>query len=257
MRLPRLIPALFAIPVLLTACSETVDGHPARPTAAAFPTDIAALGAKLAAGANAVKSAHIELSEDAAGQSLRASGDEKLNNGEVEAMALTETVGSQQLKFTIIARIVYAQLPAAVYAATKPWVQIDENTSDPTLAQLYTSFVQSAQNGTGKNVDTLVAAAKSLNFKGTEQFDGVEVGHYALVVDVTKLPADFPNRAALEQSGLTAIPIELDVDGTGLSRRVTEDFTVSGHEVKVEVELTKIDEPVTIDPPPADQVEQP
>lgn len=226
-------------------------------TGSNFPTDVAGLAALLAKGKQSTKSAHIVLEETVAGSGFTGSGDERLADGKVVAIDLTETIPSAgTVRYRIIGATVFAQLPDTLYKSSKPWVQISATTTDSVLKHLYTSFQSATQSGAGDTVRLFVAAAKNLKQHGTETFDADQVEHYSLAVDVPSLPADFPNRDALEQSGLTSIPVDLYVDALGRPRKVTEDFTLSGQRVTADVSLTKIDVPVTITAPPADQVEQ-
>lgn len=171
-------------------------------------------------------------------------------------MDLVETVpGGGRVRFRVIGTTVYAQLPAALYKSSKPWVEITASTTDSVLSQYYALFLSSTQTGAGQTVRLLVSAAKNLELHGTENFDGDQVAHYSLSVDVASLPADFPNRADLVQIGLTSIPLDFYVDTHGRPRKVTEDLALAGQHITVEVLLTKIDVPVSIKAPPASRVE--
>ncbi len=249
--------AVLGSVVLLAGCAQTVSGSGTSQEGISFPSDIQGLGALLVRGNDAIKTAHLQLNESAGGTAIKASGDEQLANGAVQSIDLQETVGSLALRFVIIGATVYAKLPASVYPSPKPWVEIGATTSDPKLQQLYTSFQTSIQTGAGKSVASLVSAGKDLRFEGKEQLNGVTVGHYKLNVDVNSLPSDFPNRAALEQSGLSKLPVEVYVDQSGRPRKVTEHLTVAGQHVDVLVTLTNFDVPVHIAAPPADQVAHP
>jgi hypothetical protein len=237
---------------VLSACSDTVGGT----GKSGGSTDLTALGDLLVKGGNSVKSAHLELSEATGGTTITGAGDETVSNGKVVSIDLHETVGSMKLRFIIVNGRVYAQLPPTLYAATKPWVEISPTTTNAQLQQVYSSFQSSIQTGTGDSVRLLLSAATGLKVKGTEQLDGTPAKHYSMDVIIANLPSTFPNRDALTHSGLTKLPLDLYVDAQGHVRKVTEDFTVSGQHVMTEVTLTKIDQPVHITAPPADQVEQ-
>lgn len=221
-----------------------------------FPTSLAALGDLLVRGGNSVKSAHLELSESAGGTSVTGVGDETVSNGKVVSIDLSESVGATKLRFIILNGKVYAQLPPSLYPATKPWVQISSSTTNVQLQQLYSSFQSSIQTGTGDSVRLLTSAATGLKLEGVEQLDGTPSQHYSMTVVIANLPSTFPNKSALTQSGLTNLPFDLYVDAQGHVRKVTEDFTVSGQHVTTVVTLSKIDQPVHVTAPPADQIEQ-
>lgn len=259
----RILATVCAAALLLGACSQTVSGTPeqaggpaASPSQTPFPKDIASLG-KLLQGNQSVHTAHIGLNEDAAGTSVTATGVEKLDNAQVQAMDMSESVASQQIRFILIGSDVYAKLPAATpISHSKPWIEITASTSDPTLQQLYTQFENSRTAGAAYSTDVFGKAARDLKFKGTSQFDGEQVGHYTMSLDVNALPVDFPNLDQLKSTGLTMLPLQLWVDHEGRTRKFEESLTVMGQHVHVTYQLTKIDQPVQITAPPASQVEQ-
>ena len=256
----RAIAAGCAAAVLLGACSQTVNGTPASSGASGaqtpFPKDIAAL-AKLLQGNRSVHTAHIGLTEEAAGTTVTATGVEKLGNGQVQAMDMSESVQSQQIRFIVIGTDVYAKLPPATpIAHSKPWIKLSASTTDPTLQQLYSQFESSRTAGAAYSTDIFSTAARDLKFKGTSQFDGEQVAHYTMSLDVNALPASFPNLDQLKQTGLTTLPLQLWVDHEGRTRKFEENLAVMGQHVHVTYQLTKIDQPVQISPPPASQVEQ-
>jgi hypothetical protein len=240
-----------------TSAAPASSSPPSTSSSAAasgFPTDIKSLGALLN-GNRTIKSAHVALTESAAGTTVTSAGEEELSNVTVQAMDMTETVNGATLRFIILGAVVYAKLPPATYQSTKPWVEMTASTTDPQLTQLYTSFESARTSGIGFTSDIFTAAAKNLRLIGTEQLDGNTVGHYSVSLDVASLPSDFPNRSALTQSGLSEIPLEMWVDAKGRTVRLTEHLTVGGQSAEVDYHLTKIDEPVSIQPPPAAQVQ--
>jgi predicted small secreted protein len=246
-------PVTSTAPISSTAPSTAASSGG---SSGAFPTNLAALGDLLVKGGNSVKSAHLELSESAAGTTVAGAGDETVSNGKVTSIDLSESVGATKLRFIIVNGKVFAQLPASVYPAKKPWVEISSTTTNVQLQQLYSSFQSSIQTGTGDSVRVLTSAATGLKLEGIEQLDGTPSQHYSMTVVIANLPSTFPNKAALTQTGLTNLPFDLYVDVQGHVRKVTEDFTVSGQHVTTVVTLSKIDQPVHVTAPPADQVEQ-
>src|SRR3954453_20568106 len=84
------VPVVAAATVLLTGCDQTkwieAVGAPAT------PTDAPGLAAFLRDGTASIRSAHVELEVDAAGDTITGSGDETLSNGRAESFDLTETI---------------------------------------------------------------------------------------------------------------------------------------------------------------------
>jgi hypothetical protein len=235
--------------------AASASASPSSSSQSGFPTDPQSLAAFLVKGNTSIKTAHLSLVETVGAQRIAGAGDEQLSDGQVQAVDLTERVGSIRLRFIIIGDTLYAKVPRSVFASSKPWVEISSTTTDARLKSLYDSFENSIQSGTGKTVQTFVGAAKDVRLVGVEHFDGVPVGHYKITIDVASLPADYPNRDALQQSGLTSIPAEVYVDTQGRTRKVTENLTVGSQHVASVITLTRIDQPVHITPPPANQVQ--
>jgi hypothetical protein len=220
-----------------------------------FPTDVQALAALLSTGNASIKTARLSLAETVGAQRIAGVGDEKLSDGRLQAVDLTERVGRVRLRFIVIGDRLYARVPAAIYPSSKPWVEITSSTTNRTLKSLYDSFENSVQFGAGRTVQIFLSAAKNVRMVGVERFDGAPVGHYAITIDVASLPSDYPNRDVLVQSGLTSIPADIYIDTQGRTRKVTENLTVGSQHVTSVITLTRIDQPVHIGPPPSRLVE--
>ena len=101
---------------------------------------------------------------------------------------------------------------------------------------------------------------------GPEPVDGTPATHYAAVVDLLATPAasDPVQRPAVDrlvaQIGTNRLPVEVFVDQEGLVRRVVQTVTAPDRpgrpatSTAVTVTLTEHGLPVTVTPPPADQV---
>lgn len=220
-----------------------------------FPTDVQALAALLAKGNASIETARLSLAETVGAQRIAGVGDEKLSDGRLQAVDLTERVGSVRLRFIVIGDRLYAKVPAAIYPSSKPWLEITSSTTNRTVKSLYDSFENSVQSGAGRTGQVFLSSAKNVRLVGVERFDGVPVGHYAITIDVASLPSDYPNRDVLVQSGVTSIPAGIYVDTQGRTRKVTEDLTVGSEHVTSVITQTRIDRPVHIGPPPARLVE--
>jgi hypothetical protein len=245
-------PVLVAAAVLLTGCDQTawLDelGAPAT------PTDAAGLAAFLEDGTASITSAHLELEVEAAGNKITGVGDETLSNGRADAFDLTETIPSVgDIRVLMVDGQTYVQLPAGLNPTDKPWLLISADSSNPVVQQLATSL-QSITSSSSLDQYTAFTEAATVRLVGPEQVDGVDATHYALTVDVTKLPNDTPGRSDLLSAGLVRLPVDLWVDAKGRPVKVSEELTVQDQKVTTLVTLGDFDEPVTITAPPADQV---
>ena len=246
------VPVLVAATVLLTGCNQTewIEGVGAPAT----PSDAAGLAAFLRDGTASIRSAHLELEVDAAGNSITGSGDETLKDGKAEAFDLTETIpGVGDLRVVMVDGQTYVQLPAGLNPSGKPWLLISTESTNPVVQQLATSL-QSVTSSSSLDQYTAFTEAATVEVVGAEQVDGVDATHYALTVDVTELPNDTPGRSELLSAGLVKLPVDLWVDGQGRPVKVSEELTVQSQKVTTLVMLSDFDADVTITAPPADQV---
>ena len=82
----------------------------------------------------------------------------------------------------------------------------------------------------------------------------MQTAHYAIVMNPSKLPPDYPNKQELVDSGVGNIPVELYIDGHGRPVEMREHFSVSGQTVDTKATFTRYDQPVAITAPPASEV---
>jgi hypothetical protein len=270
----RRLLAAAAIPtaVALAACSSTTNGAgstgaPGGSTAScgssATQTDAAGLSAVLQCASKAVKTAHIDLDINAAGEAIKGSGDEELDGGVLTGMDITESLPEDEgsLRLLVAGNKTYAMLPSSINSSInpsgKPWVVIRSDSTNSVIQQLSQSISQTQSSASIGATTAFVTAARSVANKGAENVDGVDTTHYAIDVDPTKLPADNPGKAAASQAGITSIPVDLYVDSQGRPVKVSENFSVQGQSVSVNIEVSNYDQPVHIVAPDPDQVASP
>lgn len=267
---PRRLCAAFAVPaaLALAACSSSTSGtgtstdSPASPptssapttSAAGKPASAAALGRRLQSGVASVRSAHISMNISAGGQAITGSGDEKLANGKLRAMHLTENVGGSSIELVIAGGKTYIKLPAALSHSRKPWTLVSQHSSNPAVKQIASTLDSALSSVSIGDVSAFVNSASSVRNDGKATVGGVDTTHYSVAIDVAKLPASLPGREQLQASGLAHLPLELYVDGQGRPVQVSESFTVASQKIATKVLVTKYNQPVTITAPPASQV---
>lgn len=266
----RRLLAAAAMPaaIALAACSSVTNGSPGAGGGSSAPgscgnsatqTDAAGLSTVLQCSSKAVKTAHIDLDLNAAGQEIKGSGDEELDGGVLTGMDISESLPENEgsLRLLIAGNKTYAMLPDSINPSDKPWVVIRSDSTNSVIQSLSQSISQTQASASIGATTAFVTAARSVTNKGAENVDGVDTTHYAIDVDPTKLPADNPGKAAAAQAGLTSIPVDLYVDSQGRPVKVSENFTVQGQAVSVDIDVSKYDQPVNIVAPPADQVASP
>lgn len=230
------------------APSSTASSSPAP------PTDAAGLARELQASSAAVRSAHLTMTVTAGTMTITGAGNELLAQGKLQAMDLTETVPPVgELRIVIDAGKTYLELPAAINHTGKPWVPVSPTSTNPVVRQLG-STLQSARESTSLEQFTTFTAAARVTRYMKETLDGAPVTHYVLSVDIAKLPAALPGKQQLTAAGLTTLPVDLWVDRQGRTVKFVENLTVKGQRVATTLAIGQYNAPVTITPPPADQV---
>jgi hypothetical protein len=133
----------------------------------------------------------------------------------------------------------------------KDWVSID-------ISQMAT------QGGTQNPADMLqsLRGAGSVREVGTEDIDGTPTTHYHAEIDlqkaIEKVPAQYRDLAEKGMKMLGgSFPIDVWIDHDGLPRRFQMDIEVPGGKgsVSERIDFTDYGAPVTIEAPPADQVQ--
>lgn len=246
--------ALLALPAAIAAaCTSSGGGGTGIPSG--MPTDAPALGTLLQSGLSTMTSAHFDLGIDIAGQQLTGGGDEKVTNGKLVALDLTETLpGLGPVRVILVNGTAYAKLPAALNSTGKPYLVVSESSSNQYVRQLASSLDSALSAVALSGITDITAAAKTFNVKGTETIAGVQTTHYSIVVDVAKLPNDFQGKSAIEASGLKTVPLELYVDSTGRPVRLIETLSAQGQTAVTTTTVTDYNKPVTITAPPSGQV---
>jgi hypothetical protein len=239
--------------------STSSDAPSNNSNATASPTTTGALtsaelAARLKAGAASVTSARINLSTRVGNERvLTMQGEEKLADGKLTAMNLTEQVGAVNLTLLLVDGALYVKLPSSTNTDGKPWAKAAADSTKPVLRQLASSISSLEQSTSLSQYGSFAAAASSLKTIGTEQVNGAAATHYSLIVDTTKVNAGAFTPAvkqALAQTGITTVPVHIWVDEQGRPVKVTEKFTVQGQPVSSDFTLSNLNQPITITAPP-------
>lgn len=245
--------ALLALPAaIVTACTSSGGGGGVP---SGVPTDAAALGTLLQSGLATMRSAHFDLGIKIAGQELTGGGDEKVTDGKLVALDLTEDLpGLGPVRVILVNGTSYAKLPAALNSTGKPYLVVSDSSSNQYIRQLASSLDSALSAVALSGITDITSAAKTFAVKGTETVAGVETTHYSIVVDVAKLPDDFQGKSAIEASGLKTVPLELYIDSSGRPVRLVETLSAQGQTAVTTTTVTDYNKPVTITAPPSDQV---
>lgn len=254
---PALALAASAALLTVTACGPASTGtasSTAASSSSAMPTDAAGVSTLLRESSSRIHSAHLDMTITAAAMTLKGTGDETLAGGKLQTLDLTENVPQLgPLRVIIAGGKTYLQVPTSLSHANKPWVLVTPTSSNPVVRQLATTL-QSVQQAAALDQFTTFSSAATVTSHDRQTLDGAPATHYVLSVDVAKLPATMPGKQQLTTAGVTTLPIEMWLDEKGRLVKFTQNLKVQAQQVSTVVTLGKFDAPVTVTPPPADQV---
>jgi hypothetical protein len=164
---------------------------------------------------------------------------------------------------------VRARSLGARFDTRRPWLKADTATADPLATQLL--LTRWAPYDPVAIVQTLRGIAGDLKEIGTETIDGTKQTHFRGTLDIAAAVRTVPPEAVARVTatadelrarfGVTTFPVDLWVDDDGLIRRVRFALAVDSRigtrsptAVTFTVDLSKVDAPTTVAPPPAERV---
>ncbi|WP_170835558.1 LppX_LprAFG lipoprotein [Arthrobacter alpinus] len=192
-----------------------------------------------------------------AGQVISGSGQQKMSGGKVETAKISQKMGDMgQIDMIIVDGKVFIKLPAAMLLGTaeQPWVEVDEASSNPAIAAMWTSLKPTLESSPVDTYSDFIQATSSVTLVGPETVDGVKTNHYKVDVDPSKLPADSQEKAQLEAAGLTSIPTEMWIDESGRPVKLTQKMDVQGQGLSTTMTFSDYGSPVYITAPPAGEI---
>lgn len=257
MKLRRICALPLAAVAALAACSSSGNSGDVPANA---PTDAAGLAAQLKSATSKITSAHITLDANlSSGAAITGQGDEQLSHGKLQALDVSENLSGYTgaLRIIVVHGKTYAKLPASLNTSGtpgKPWVVVTPDSSNPVVRELASTIDSALSSASLGEISTFMDSTKSVSLKGRDTIDGVPTNHYSVVVDVTKLPSTTPGRSALVAAGVKTLPLELYVDDKRRPVQVTEQLKIQGQNVSTKLIASRYNQPVSIKPPPVDQV---
>jgi len=168
------------------------------------------------------------------------------------------------LQFRVVGQTVYLDVPG-IESATggKPWVELDLSSYEQAVGSNSADPLGGATSGDPTQLlQMLSRIGAQVTEVGPATVDGVPTTEYQASIDLSKAvggtaTASTPGAQIgrqLAQSLLGDIPVSVWVDIQGRARKVTMNLSVLGVHVDMTMGLSDFGEPVTVTPPPADQV---
>lgn len=163
-------------------------------------------------------------------------------------------------------------LLASVAGASRPWIKLDVSTLGG-LGDGGTNPFGATQGDPSRMLEMLAGASDAVVQVGREQVDGTSTTHYRAEVSMDRAIDRLPARQRdqlkpmagqfAQLTGARTFPVDVWIDGAGLPRKVQMALEIRGTATGVTVpaltmtmtlELSDWGTPVTVTPPPADQV---
>jgi hypothetical protein len=161
----------------------------------------------------------------------------------------------------ITAKALYLKsgLPSLGTSAAKPWLEIDYTSLKGSLGSALSSLLQNVQNGNPAAQTQMLAASKNVHEVGTQVVDGVQTTHYAgSFTPSAALAALSPSLRKTLGSVMKSVNGDISfnvwIDGQHVSRKVVVVESVQGETVTTTMNVTSVNQPVDVTPPPASQV---
>lgn len=176
-----------------------------------------------------------------------------------EDLHATAAGKSTEIKAVVTGKAVYLSEPPLTSQPGKPWIKLNLSSLKGTSGASFVQLLHGIQNNTFTNQAQLVTVAKNARVVGQQTVDGVPTTEYAgsfKAPDALKvLPASLRSilAPALKLLGDSTITFHEWIDGQHHTRKLTEVETINGNTVYTTINITSINQPVSITPPPASQ----
>jgi LppX_LprAFG lipoprotein len=172
------------------------------------------------------------------------------------------TQGGSTADFVLADKVMYLKMPflSGMLPGGKQWMKLDLAAAAKQAGTSLGSFGQLAPQ---QWLQQLLASSDTQKL-GTDTVQGEQMTHYRTTVDPAKAISNVPAaqraavRKAMKQIGMSTIPVDVWVDGTGLLRQVSLSLTfgqgLQNASMKMTYDMHDFGAPVSVQLPPADQV---
>jgi hypothetical protein len=152
-----------------------------------------------------------------------------------------------------------SSLPSLGTSAAKPWLEIEYSSLKGSAGSAISSLLQNAQNSNPAAQTQMLAASKNVHKVGTQVIDGVQTTHYAgsftpSAALATLSPSLRKTLSPALKSVNGDISFNVWIDGQNVSRKVVVVENVQGENVTTTMNVTSVNQPVHVTPPPATQI---
>jgi hypothetical protein len=219
----------------------------------------------VAAATKSTKPGSVEADFNLSGAGLKGSGSGVFNTGPSRSgqLSMKVTIRGQEVPIDTVITGNVLYMRSSVFGqlglpANKQWVKLDLGQ----LAQQSGVDLSSLANTSPTPASALsyLRGASKVREVGQESIDGAKTTHYKVTVDLEKAVSRSDSitqealRRVIQSSGTKTLPIDVWVDSQGLVRKVLYAQRAGANDVRVTMDLHDYGKPVTVKPPPADEV---
>jgi hypothetical protein len=157
-------------------------------------------------------------------------------------------------------RTIYLKMALLSQELHKPWVKISFSQLHQGTGISFSQLTQQVQSNNPLVQTGMLAAAKDVRKVGTQTIDGVSTTHYTgsypVSAGLAKLPASERAVAqkAVQTLGIKTVHFDVWIDDQHQTRKIVAAETGSVETMKVTMQVTGINQPVSVALPPAGQV---
>lgn len=176
-----------------------------------------------------------------------------------ESLAITRAGTKVQVKAIFIGNVLFFSEPALKKQIGKPWIKLNLSTVDSTPLAELAPLLRSLGDNSVTNQAQLFAAAENVHVVGRQAVAGVPTTEYAGSFYAARLLKTLrPGlskalASVLKTMGNGFVIFRTWIDGQHQTRKMTEIVRTNGPTTSLTVNVTSVNQPVQIAPPPASQ----
>jgi hypothetical protein len=159
----------------------------------------------------------------------------------------------------VTTKAIYLKVPGLFPEGGRPWVKIAFSQLSGKAGATFGQLLQGVQNGNPMNQTALLSGSKDVRATGAQRIDGVQTtrytGTYTPSAAISRLPPALRQLMRPQLKQLQGnVKFTIWIDGQHQTRQIVENETLAGQALVVTMNITAINQPVSITVPPASQV---
>jgi hypothetical protein len=165
------------------------------------------------------------------------------------------------MNMELVGGTMYMELPKGLVQSPKPWIKFDPSGTDPVSKALAAVVSQEQQSTNPVQTISQLVDAGTITSKTPDTLNGAPTTRYVIRVDTQKLLNSRAISLQLKQqlsSAAASLPPTIDytmwLNSQNLPVKLTTSEKMASQQINVTVTYSDWGQPITITPPPADQI---